>query len=50
MIIRKLTKEEVAAYKAPFPTASSRKPVAQFPLEVPFSGKPAANHATQVYN
>ncbi|KAJ1636146.1 haloalkane dehalogenase [Pavlovales sp. CCMP2436] len=48
MIIRKLAKEEVAAYKAPFPTIKSRKPVAKFPSEVPFSGKPAANHQTMV--
>jgi len=48
MTLRKLAKEEIAAYNAPFPTIKSRKPVAKFPSEVPFSGKPAANHQTMV--
>mmetsp|Transcript_30862 Transcript_30862/g.77133 ORF Transcript_30862/g.77133 Transcript_30862/m.77133 type:complete len:194 (+) Transcript_30862:616-1197(+) len=46
MTLRKLAKEEIAAYNAPFPTIKSRKPVAQFPLEVPFDGKPVKNHST----
>lgn len=43
MIIRKLTQEEKAFYAAPFPTIASRKPLAQFPKEIPFGGKPASN-------
>lgn len=40
-IHRKLTKEEKAHYKQPYKSLSSRKPVRQWPLEVPIAGKPA---------
>jgi haloalkane dehalogenase len=40
-ILRKLTDEEMEAYRAPFPTAQSRKPILQFPNELPIEGKPA---------
>ena len=50
-IVRKLKPEEMAAYKAPYPTIGSRKPVRQWPLEVPISGKPADVHeAVKAYN
>lgn len=40
-IVRKLTEEEKRAYEAPFPTIGSRKPVRQWPCEIPIDGKPA---------
>jgi haloalkane dehalogenase len=38
MILRKLTKEEMEYYAAPYPTIKSRKPLLQWPLAVPFDG------------
>ena len=38
---RTLTAAEMAAYRKPYPTIASRKPVRQWPREVPISGKPA---------
>lgn len=38
---RNLSGAEMAAYRAPFPTIASRKPVRQWPREVPISGHPA---------
>jgi haloalkane dehalogenase len=38
MIVRKLTKEEIAHYAAPYPTIKSRKPLLAWPKSVPFSG------------
>ena len=43
--IRKLTDEEMAAYRAPFPTPKSRLPVWRFPNE-PIAGEPADVGAT----
>jgi haloalkane dehalogenase len=43
--LRALSEEEMDAYRAPFPTARSRKPVLQFPRELPIMGKPADVHA-----
>ena len=40
-IIRKLTDEEMAVYRAPFPTPESRVPTWRFPNELPIAGKPA---------
>lgn len=40
-IVRKLSKEERDYYQAPFKTIQSRKPVRQFPIEVPIDGQPA---------
>ncbi len=37
---RKLTEEEMAAYRAPFPKESDRKLIAIFPAEIPFDGDP----------
>jgi haloalkane dehalogenase len=40
-VLRKLTEEEMEAYRAPFPTAQSRKPILQLPRELPIAGEPA---------
>jgi haloalkane dehalogenase len=39
--IRKLTEEEMAVYRAPFPTPESRRPTWRFPNELPIAGEPA---------
>jgi len=44
MMVRKLTDEEMAVYRAPFPTPQSRKPVWRFPNEIPIEGHPADVH------
>lgn len=41
---RELTRQEKAAYAAPYPTIASRKPVAQWPCEIPINGSPAHTH------
>ncbi|MEM6809529.1 MAG: haloalkane dehalogenase [Pseudomonadota bacterium] len=41
---RKLTEAEMAAYRAPYATRTSRKPLRQWPLEIPLDGTPADNH------
>lgn len=38
---RKLTEEEMAVYRAPFPTPESRRPTWRFPNELPIAGQPA---------
>lgn len=38
---RALTGEEMAAYRAPFPTAASRLPILRLPNELPIAGQPA---------
>jgi haloalkane dehalogenase len=43
-IVRPLTKEEHDAYRAPFPTVGSRKPVRRWPQEIPIDGAPADVH------
>ena len=40
-IVRKLTEEEMAVYRAPFLTPASRRPTWRFPNELPIEGKPA---------
>lgn len=40
---RDLTEQEMAAYRAPYPDVESRKPVRQWPLEIPLDGEPADN-------
>jgi haloalkane dehalogenase len=45
-IQRKLTEEEMAVYRAPFPTPQSRKPTWRFPNELPIAGEPADVYAT----
>ncbi|MFY0662815.1 MAG: hypothetical protein JXR15_20160 [Shimia sp.] len=39
-INRDLSKQEMAAYLAPFPTVKSREPIYVFPRDVPVLGKP----------
>lgn len=41
MTIRKLSAAEMAQYKAPFSSVASRKPVRQWPREIPLNGQPA---------
>jgi haloalkane dehalogenase len=45
-IIRKLSDEEMAVYRAPFATPQSRRPVLRFPNEIPIAGEPADVYAT----
>lgn len=40
-VLRKLTEEEMAVYRAPFPTPESRRPTWRFPNELPIAGEPA---------
>ena len=40
-ILRKLGEEEMAAYRAPFPTRESRRPVLALPRQLPIAGQPA---------
>jgi haloalkane dehalogenase len=42
---RKLTDEEMAVYRAPFPTPQSRLPTWRFPNEIPIAGEPADVYA-----
>lgn len=44
-VIRPLTEAEMEAYRAPFPTPESRKPVLVWPNEIPIEGEPARNVA-----
>lgn len=44
-IVRDLTAEEMAHYEAPYPNIGSRKPVRQWPCEIPIDGKPADVHS-----
>ena len=39
--VRELSAEEKRVYAEPYPTIASRKPVRQWPLEIPINGKPA---------
>jgi haloalkane dehalogenase len=41
----KLTDEEMAVYRAPFPTPESRRPTWSFPNEIPIAGEPADLYA-----
>jgi haloalkane dehalogenase len=40
-VLRKLTDEEMAHYRAPFPDRASRKPTLVWPRELPIAGQPA---------
>lgn len=40
-IVRPLTEEEMAVYRAPFPTPQSRRPTWRFPNDLPIAGEPA---------
>jgi haloalkane dehalogenase len=44
-ILRKLSEEEMAVYRAPFPTPQSRRPTWRFPNELPIAGEPADVYA-----
>jgi len=44
-IVRKLGDDEMAPYRAPFPTPESRRPVLAFPRELPIAGEPADVYA-----
>ncbi len=43
-IVRELTDEEMRHYLEPYPTFASRKPVRQWPREIPIEGKPEDVH------
>lgn len=45
-IVRRLTDEEMATYRAPFVTPESRVPTWRFPNELPIAGKPADVYST----
>ena len=45
-ILRKLGEDEMAVYRAPFPTPQSRRPTWRFPNELPIAGEPADVYAT----
>jgi haloalkane dehalogenase len=45
-IQRELSDEEMAVYRAPFPTPQSRRPTWRFPNELPIAGEPADVYAT----
>jgi haloalkane dehalogenase len=45
-IVRKLSAEEMAVYRAPFQTPESRRPTWRFPNELPIAGQPADVVAT----
>ncbi|WP_028210853.1 haloalkane dehalogenase [Paraburkholderia mimosarum] len=44
--MRKLTDQEMSVYRAPFPTAESRRPTWRFPNELPIAGQPADVYST----
>ena len=43
---RKLSEEEMAVYRAPFPTPQSRRPTWRFPNELPIAGEPSDVYTT----
>jgi haloalkane dehalogenase len=43
--VRKFTDEEMAVYRAPFPTPESRRPTWRFPNDLPIAGEPADVYA-----
>lgn len=45
-IMRTLSEDELAVYRAPFPTPESRRPTWRLPNELPIAGEPADVHAT----
>lgn len=40
-VLRTMSEEEMDAYRAPFPTAETRKPILALPNDMPIEGKPA---------
>lgn len=50
-VVRPLTGAEMDHYRAPFPTVASRRPVRQWPREIPIEGRPAdVTAAARAYN
>lgn len=50
-VVRKLTNVEMEHYREPFKSRKSRKPILQWPKEIPIDGKPADVHeAVAVYS
>lgn len=45
-VMRPLSEEEMAAYRAPFPTPSSRRPIWRLPNDLPIAGEPADVYST----
>lgn len=45
-VTRALSEEEMAAYRVPFPTPQSRRPIWRLPNELPIAGEPADVYAT----
>lgn len=45
-MLRKLSDEEMAVYRAPFPSPQSRLPTLRFPNELPIAGEPADVYET----
>jgi haloalkane dehalogenase len=45
-VVRELDAEEMAAYRAPFPTPESRRPMLALPRELPIANEPADVYAT----
>ncbi len=43
-VVRTLTTEEMEVYSAPYPTVASRRPVRQWPTQIPIDGHPAVMH------
>lgn len=50
LVMRGLTEQELAAYRAPFMTPESRRPTLQWPREVPIGGEPAEATAAVLAN
>ncbi len=49
-VARGLTEAEMAHYRAPFPTAESRRPTLQWPREIPIAGEPEEVHDAVLAN
>ncbi|HXF88473.1 MAG TPA: haloalkane dehalogenase [Xanthobacteraceae bacterium] len=45
-VVRQLSEEEMAVYRAPFPTPESRRPIWRLPNELPIAGEPTDVYAT----
>ncbi len=43
-VVRKLSETEMKHYRAPYPTVKSRKPLRQWPCEIPIDGSPGDVH------
>jgi haloalkane dehalogenase len=45
-MVHRLTEDEMAVYRAPFPSPASRRPTWRFPNELPIAGEPADVYST----